>query len=124
MTGAGALLRKGFVASSGGLAKGFVAASVSEESSAAADSAGAAIALLVAGAASDGSFLSACMSLRTVLMAAMIAAKFFCCFSQDYPFRSHWYWHRHLPSAWVPTHITQMLRSSTLMELAGECTSP
>ena len=61
MTGAGALSRKGFVASSGGLAKGFVAASVSGESSAAGDSAGAAAALLAAGAASEGSFLSACM---------------------------------------------------------------
>ena len=57
MTGAGALSRKGFVASSGGLAKGFVAASVSGESSAVGNSAGAAATLLAAGAASDGSFL-------------------------------------------------------------------
>ena len=75
MTGAGALSRKGFVASSGGLAKGFVAASVSGESSAVGNSAGAAATLLAAGAASDGSFLSACILHKITLVAAMIAGE-------------------------------------------------
>ena len=66
MTGAGALSRKGLVATSGGLAKGFVAASVSEEPSAADGSAGAAAVVLAAGAASDGSFLSACRCARSL----------------------------------------------------------